>query len=227
QVIDRGLEVKDEVLYAGVGVQYGSGSIAAIDVDRREVALRWGKLQEDRGGIPAVLTKDRYFRPGAKAGALKDVARQVLDPALHGEPSRLAMSLLGAEEPRFIAGHGPGDGLFDDDLASIFGWVSHLDESLVAIQGPPGTGKTYSGSHIIHHLVALGLKVGVLAMSHAAIDNLLSATVEVFRQKGDLDMLRALRWEDTPKEPLEGLTYSKKKDDLSSGQFNLIGGTAW
>jgi len=40
-------------------------------------------------------------------------------------------------------------------------------------------------------------------------------------------MLRALRWEDTPKEPLEGLTYSKKKDDLSSGQFNLIGGTAW
>ncbi|MDH2902543.1 MAG: TM0106 family RecB-like putative nuclease [Actinomycetota bacterium] len=227
QVVDRGLGAKDEVLYAGVGVPYGKGSIADIDFERREVSLRWGKLQAELGGIPAVLTKDRYFRPGAKAGALKDLARQVLDPATHGESGRLAMALLGAQPPRFTPGHGPDGGVFDDELSSIYRWVEHLDESFVAIQGPPGTGKTYSGSHIIHHLVGRGLRVGVLAMSHAAIDNLMRATLEVFDQAGDRGRLAALRWEERPSTPLPGVTYSKKKADLSSGQFNLIGGTAW
>jgi uncharacterized protein len=227
QVIDRGLAAKDEVLYAGVGVQYGKGSIADIDFDRREVTMRWGKLQEELGGIPAVLTKDRYFRPGAKAGALKDLARQVLDPGDHGVPGRLSMGLLGARAPRFTPGHGPDGGIFDDDLAAIYRWVEHLDESLVAIQGPPGTGKTYSGSHIIHYLVGRGLRVGVLAMSHGAIDNLMLATLEVFAEAGDLNELRALRWEELPTEPLKDVKYSKNKSDLSSGQFNLIGGTAW
>ena len=227
QVVDRGLAAKDKVLYAGVGVQYGSGSIADIDFNRREVTIPWGKLQEERGGIPSVMTKDRHFHPGAKAGALKDLARQVLDPDEHGVPGRLAMSLLEAQTPRFTRGHGPDNGVFDDDLASICQWVPHLDESFVAIQGPPGTGKTYSGSHIIHYLLGRGLKVGVLAMSHGAIDNLMKAAVEVFREKGNEQDLRALRWEDTPKEPIKGLKYSKKKDDLSSGRYNLIGGTAW
>jgi len=227
QVIDRGLGAKDEVLYAGVGVQYGKGSIADIDFDNRQVTIRWGKLQEELGGVPAVLTKDRYFRPGAKAGALKDLARQVLDPGEHGEPGRLALALLGGHAPRFTSGHGPEGGIFDDDLSSIYRWVQDLDESFVAIQGPPGTGKTYSGSHIIHHLIGQGLRVGVLAMSHGAIDNLMRAAIAVFDEAGDTNSLRALRWEETPREPLEGVTYSKNKTDLSSGDFNLIGGTAW
>jgi len=227
QVVDHGLEAKDDVLYAGVGVQYGKGQIASIDFDRREVAIRWGNVQELHGGVPAVLTKDRNFRPAAKHGAIKDLARQVLEPTLHGEPSRLAMSLLRAEGPRFTPGYGPEGGVFSDDLASIHRWVEHLDESFVAIQGPPGTGKTYSGSHIIRYLVGRGLRVGVLAMSHGAINNLMSATLDVFRHEGDIEKLRALRWEDRPSEPLEGLHYSKNKDDLLSQEFNLIGATAW
>jgi uncharacterized protein len=227
QAVDRGLAAKDAVLYAGVGVQYGRGSVAAIDFERREVALPWGKVQVDKGGVPAVLTKDRYFNPGAKAGALKDLARQVLDPHLHGAPSRLAMALLGADAPRFQRGHGPDDGVFRDDLSSILGWVAHLDESVVAIQGPPGTGKTYSGSHIIHHLISRGLTVGVLAMSHGAIDNLVRATIKVFDERGDLDALRTLRWVEEPDDPLEGVTYSKRRSHLSAGDFNLIAGTAW
>jgi uncharacterized protein len=227
QIVDRGLRAKDDVLYAGVGVQYGKGQIASIDFERREVAIRWGGVQEQQGGIPAVLTKDRNFHPRAKLGALTDLARQVLDPDRHGAPSRLAMSLLAAQKPRFTAGHGPDAGLFGDDLTSIYRWVEHLDESVVAIQGPPGTGKTYSGSHIIRYLVGRGLRVGVLAMSHGAINNLMSATMEVFRDEGELGKLRPLRWEDSPSEVIEGVRYSKKKSDLESGEFNLIGATAW
>ncbi|MGH3733202.1 MAG: TM0106 family RecB-like putative nuclease [Acidimicrobiales bacterium] len=228
QTIDRSLDKGSDVLFAGVGAPHGKSSITAIDYDRKEVSLRWGALQEEQGGVPAVLTRDHYFRPGTKASALKDLARQVLSPREHGAPSRLAMALLASDPPRFRAGRGPHEGIFRDDLTSVYGWVDDLDESFVAFQGPPGTGKTYSGSHVIHHLIASGKRVGVVAMSHPAIDNLMTATNTVFEEKGDIDKLRALRWQDPSEgESLTFATYSRKKDDLSSDEFNLIGGTAW
>ncbi len=229
QTVDRSLEVGGDVLYAGVGTPYGKASITSIDADRRELSLRWGAVQQEGGGVPTALTRDRYFRPGAKASVLKDLARQVLTPEEHGAPSRLALALLARETPRFVEGKGPRDGIFSDDLDSVYAWVDDLDESFVSFQGPPGTGKTYSGSHIIHHLIVTGKRVGVVAMSHHAIDNLMSATYDVFEAAGDLDKLRALRWQNDDDEAtaLEFVTCSKKNPDLLSEEYNLIGGTAW
>jgi predicted RecB family nuclease len=226
QVVDHSLE--GDVLFAGVGVPYGKGSITSLDIDAREVKIRWGVAQAAMGGVPSVLTRDRYFAPGHKASALKDLARQVLEPDVHGAPSRLAMSLLAGDAPRFRNGGGPKDGVFSDDLDSVYGWVDDLDESFVAFQGPPGTGKTYSGSHIIRHLINSGKRVGVVAMSHPAIDNLMQATYRVFDEAGDAHRLRALRWQDEGEDvALPFATYSKSQKDLSADAFNLIGGTAW
>ncbi|MGC2174723.1 MAG: TM0106 family RecB-like putative nuclease [Acidimicrobiales bacterium] len=229
QTVDRSLDVGSDVLYAGVGTPYGKASVTAVDFDRRELSLRWGAVQQESGGAPAALTRDRYFRPGAKASVLKDIARQVLAPEEHGAPSRLALALLARETPRFVEGKGPYAGIFSDDLDSVYAWVDDLDESFVAFQGPPGAGKTYSGSHIIHHLIASGKRVGVVAMSHHAIDNLMTATYDVFDEAGDLDKMRALRWQNDDDEgvALEFATYSKKNADLISEEYNLIGGTAW
>ncbi|HEY5266287.1 MAG TPA: TM0106 family RecB-like putative nuclease [Acidimicrobiales bacterium] len=228
QVVDYSLKEGDEVLFAGIGVPFGSAAVTGIDFSLRELTLRWGAVQESYGGVPAALTRDRYFRPGAKASALKDLARQVLEPETHGTPSQLAMSLLGRDLPRFTPGYGPEGGVFSDDLESVYEWVGHLDESFVAFQGPPGTGKTYSGSHVIHRLIKSGARVGVVAMSHPAIDNLMSATYEVFEAAGDTALLHALRWKDDDDETsLSFAKYSKKKDDLATDEFNLIGGTAW
>ncbi len=226
QTVDRSLE-PGEALFAGVGVPYGHGSITAIDVEQRELTLRWGAAQEAMGALPSVVTRDRYYRPAAKASALKDLARQFLDPDVHGSPSRLAMSLLAREVPRFVTGRGPSGGVFIDDLDASYDWVGDLDESFVAFQGPPGAGKTYSGSRMIHHLIMSGKRVGVVAMSHPAIDNLMTATYKVFEAAGDTDQLRTLRRHDDPKTPLHFARYSKKKEDFLSERFNLIGGTAW
>ena len=217
------------MLFAGPGAPYGKASVTGIDFDRREVTLRWGAVQDQSGGVPSALTRDRFFRPGAKASVLKDLARQVLSPEFHGTPSRLSLALLAREAPRFVEGKGPPDGVFRDDLDSVYQWVDDLDESFVAFQGPPGTGKTFSGSHIIHHLIRSGKRVGVVAMSHTAIDNLMSATYDVFDDAGDLAALRTLRWQngDDDAATLEFATYSKKNADLESEEFNLIGGTAW
>ena len=55
---------------------------------------------------------------------------------------------------------------------------------VLAIQGPPGTGKTYTGAQIIGTLVAAGLKVGVTAVSHRVIVNLLEAAAKRVREPG-------------------------------------------
>ena len=47
----------------------------------------------------------------------------------------------------------------------------------LAVQGPPGTGKTYVGSHVIARLVASRLAIGVVAQSHAVVENMLDAVV--------------------------------------------------
>ena len=58
---------------------------------------------------------------------------------------------------------------------AIIDAVLDLDGSYLAVQGPPGTGKTYTGGHVIAALAAQGWKVGVVAQSHAVVENMLRA----------------------------------------------------
>ena len=110
----------------------------------------------------------------------------------------------------------------------MLGWVNDLDSSYVAIQGPPGTGKTYRGAHIIHSLVTSGKRVGISAMGHAAIDNLLEATLEVFAQNGQLDQLVACRKAKKPDDGgLPGVAYPGSNAAAANAKFNLLAGTSW
>ena len=54
-----------------------------------------------------------------------------------------------------------------------------LDDSYLFIQGPPGSGKTYTGAHLILHLIEQGHRVGVASGTHAAIHNLLAEVERV------------------------------------------------
>jgi uncharacterized protein len=63
-------------------------------------------------------------------------------------------------------------------LSAITEAVLDLDTSVLAIQGPPGSGKTFVGSRVIKELVDQGMKVGVVANSHSAIENLMWACLE-------------------------------------------------
>jgi len=71
-----------------------------------------------------------------------------------------------------------------DDVDAIVRAVVDLDRSYLAVQGPPGTGKTYVGSHVIARLVReRGFKVGVVAQSHAVIENMLCRIVDAGVQR--------------------------------------------
>ena len=65
-------------------------------------------------------------------------------------------------------------------------WISQaalaLEDDYLCVQGPPGTGKTFVGARAGAALLRAGKRVGILAYSHAAIDNLLAKTLEVMSE---------------------------------------------
>ncbi|WP_314671976.1 AAA domain-containing protein [uncultured Rothia sp.] len=104
--------------------------------------------------------------------------------------------------------------------------VRALDRSYVAVQGPPGAGKTFLASHVIARLVAEGAKVGVVAQSHAVIENLMLACCA----RDGFDVSRAVRLRGksvTPDAPWSEVSESELVELISGSGGLLFGGTVW
>ena len=50
----------------------------------------------------------------------------------------------------------------------------------------PGTGKTFVIALLLHRLVKLGKKVLVTSYTHTALDNIIKAFLDKFRDKADV-----------------------------------------
>ncbi|WP_431802888.1 TM0106 family RecB-like putative nuclease [Microbacterium sp. bgisy203] len=129
--------------------------------------------------LPIALTPPAPPKAGSQQVAIDEWADAVIAAAPASEPAfphDAATDLLLRRAPRTRSGvlaRGSGD-----DVADITRAVDDLDHSYLAVQGPPGTGKTYVGSHVITRLVAeRGYKVGVVAQSHAVVENMLDRIV--------------------------------------------------
>ena len=104
--------------------------------------------------------------------------------------------------------------------------VRALDHSYVAVQGPPGAGKTFLASHVIARLVAEGAKVGVVAQSHAVIENLMVACCA----RDGFDVSRAVRLRGksvTPDAPWSEVSDAELVELISGEGGLLFGGTVW
>ncbi len=190
-----------------------------IDVVAGELAVTWNGDAEDAGMHPSSLVHYEWYQEGAKLTALEELA----DEMLVGRAGRVGHAVLRRDLPTFTAGRDPG--VFVGDVAAICEWVTGLDRSYVPIQGPPGTGKTFTGAHMIRTLVNAGLRVGVTAMSHAAVDNLMQAVVDRFAEEGDSDRLRAVR--KAKDGPVRGIRYVDDNANVARGDFNVVAGTTW
>ena len=105
-----------------------------------------------------------------------------------------------------------------------------LEDSVFAIQGPPGSGKTYTGARMICDLLRRGKKIGVTALSHKVIRNLLDTVVEAAQEK-KVTGVRCLHRENDGQES-DGVAVARKDNDealnaLRSGKANVVGGTSW
>ena len=118
----------------------------------------------------------------------------------------------------------PGSALPTVD--AVHAAVRALDHSYVAVQGPPGAGKTFLASHVIARLVAEGAKVGVVAQSHAVIENLMSACCA----REGFDASRAVRLRSksvTPDAPWAEVSDSELTELIAGAGGLLFGGTVW
>ncbi|WP_347039183.1 DEAD/DEAH box helicase [Glutamicibacter halophytocola] len=101
--------------------------------------------------------------------------------------------------------------------------LKDLDHSYLAVQGPPGTGKTFVASHVIRELINEGWKVGVVAQSHAVVENVLRKAVEA----GVDPEVVAKEVKHKDPVPWAGTSKDSISEVLGSADGALIGGTAW
>ncbi|MBD5784959.1 TM0106 family RecB-like putative nuclease [Cellulosimicrobium terreum] len=142
-------------------------------------------------------------------------------------PRDAATDLLQRTPPRLgVAGCLPAvvDG---DHVDAITRAVEALDHSYVAVQGPPGTGKTYVGSHVVARLVAQGWRVGVVAQSHAAVENMLRAIVQGAGVPAGLVAKKRAGDGPSPTAVCDELDSTRLAELALEPGPRVVGGTAW
>jgi predicted RecB family nuclease len=111
-----------------------------------------------------------------------------------------------------------------ETIADITAAALDLDSSYLAVHGPPGTGKTYTAAQVITRLVTEhAWRVGVVAQSHATVENLLDAVIDAGLEPGRVAKKKydhhAPRWHE-----IDGGDYAAF---ISATVGCVIGGTAW
>ena len=104
------------------------------------------------------------------------------------------------------------------------------EPSVLTIQGPPGSGKTFTGARMILELISQGYRVGVAAVSHKVISNLLSEVYKVARQNNV--PVQAVQKPDSTDgciDPLVKLVDNNQavRDALDTGATDVVAGTTW
>lgn len=219
QPLDPEITAGSTMILALQEQQWAFFPLAAIDREAGTLEITWNQNTSDQGVMPSSLVHFVTYPEGAKLSALCDLADQMLD----GDAGTAGHAILRNDPPAFHPGHGPDGGVFAGGCEEVCPWAPHLDRSYLPVQGPPGTGKTFTGAHLIHTLVKQGRRVGVTAMSHAAIDNLMRAVVEVFDEKGDT--LRAVR--KASNGAVVGVDYIDDNARCAAGPYDVIAGTPW
>jgi uncharacterized protein len=175
--IPEGLDVPVDAVRGCTG---DCAEVVSLDVDElgRDVVVvseRQGKGCGSHDALPMALVPGNPIRTKPIDEAIREVATSAV--GLEPMPLQPAIDILCRRPPRlsqFVAPPHTGD-MADDIVAALV----DLDRSYVPVQGPPGTGKTYTGSQVISRLVQeQGWRIGVVAQSHAVVENMLDAIVD-------------------------------------------------
>ncbi|MBS1699647.1 MAG: TM0106 family RecB-like putative nuclease, partial [Actinobacteria bacterium] len=192
--------------------------------------------------LPLALTPAAPPRVASLQGAIEEWAGAVLDAApafppdaatdvlRRAVPRTVSGAAIPVAEPTTAADGEPGSG--GDSAAAadaIVRGVLDLDRSYVAVQGPPGTGKTFTASHVIARLVnEHGYRIGVVAQSHAIVENLLDRVIAAG--------VPAAQVAKAPKDRDADPVFTRIRKDGMAGYLAeqraagvgcVVGGTAW
>jgi uncharacterized protein len=209
------------------------GEVVAFDLGKRWIDIKKTKKTSDVHPSSVFVDKTG-FGSAVLAASLFRLGEWVKDNGLEADgPYRASCDLLLRRPPRLTDGVGPLIHSGESTVAAAKRIGVLLDRSVLAIQGPPGAGKTYGGARMICELIQRGKKVGVTAMSHKVIRNLLDEVLRAAKQagmNGTACVQKVTDLSDKGTLPA-GLTEISANANalakLRDGHANVLGGTAW
>ncbi len=219
------LRVGDHVGHAGP--EGGTSTLVRLDIENGIVELKRA-LNKERPH-PAELLPPGPVPTGVQEAALRRVGAWVAEHGVDAVgPYRGVRDLLLGRQPRLAAGHELRLG--DESGASALCRVAPSLEGSLPIQGPPGAGKTYAGSRAVIAMLQAGRTVGITALSHRVITNLLDAVMDA--DDAEAPVVRAIQKADDANASGHGsVTVVSSNDDVESaladGTVNLVAGTGW
>ena len=171
--------------------------------------------------LPFALTPGPPVPTAALRESIESTAA-ALAAGLPQLPRSALMDILLRRAPRTRSGGPLPRGT--DATADITAAVLDLDSSYLAVHGPPGTGKTHTAARVIGQLVTdHGWRIGVVAQSHATVENLLDCVIDAGLDPARVAKKRydhyAPRWQE--------IDASQYAAFISDGDGCVIGGTAW
>ena len=215
---------KDEVRDTD-GNRYGK--VEAINYSERTIDIKKRRDTVDLH-LDSVLLHNQVLADALRQSLMR-IGQSVLDLGFQRQPPYAALLELLLKNP-IAEGEDDLQAAGETTVEAACRLVKSLDRQVLAIQGPPGTGKTYTGAHMICALKEVGLRVGVTAVSHKVIANLLEGAKKEAARRGLLQ-LNAWHRRDGDYEGdwdlVHETSYPKILEGLSRGYIDVVGGTPW
>ena len=198
------------------------GAAVRIDGDARRLHLRRGPSLAG-APLPSAIVPGPPPSDRVQREALGRLADEVL---VGGQRYRATRALLGRDYPR-VLGRRQGDAIQVTGLEAQIAIIAALDRSYLFIQGPPGSGKTWTGARLIVSLLSSGKRVGVAALSHNAINNLLREVEVVAAAEGVV--FRGLKKCSDGDGEFDGqfVRNTNDNDECEQSVAGLTAGTSW
>lgn len=215
-------------LFTTEGVDFGE--ITAIDAAHRTMDVKKRKATKDLHP-PAAFVHD-YVNPRPLPDSIEWLAGWVADHGLNAAGgSRAARDLLLRIPPRLVTSPGPALRHGGEDLiVAARRLVLDLDHGVLPLQGPPGAGKTYVGARMICALVRAGKRIGITAVSHKVIRNLIDAVLKAATEEG-MVVRCALKVREPSETAQASVLEVENNPDLLnalvSGEAQVAGATVW
>ena len=203
------------------------GTLAALDSENLTIDIKKNVRTTDLH--PEAVFPKENFRKDAQKHALVRIGEYVADHGILGHgPYQAARDLLLREPPRF-------DGAVvrqpdETALEAANRVINKRPFGVLPIQGPPGAGKTYTAARMACKLVEQGARMGITAMSHKVITNLLDEILKAAEEMG-LE-LQAVQKVNDPKTGLQHQAVTLEKNNQVvfaklQRSCQVGAGTAW
>lgn len=204
------------------------GTVKSISLDKYFIDVK--KMANTAAVHPVAVHVSERVDPGALATSLMDFAAAVDEYGLeHKWPQHAGKDLLMKRKPQLIGGI---EGAFinegEDAVKAAVRIALNLERSVLPIQGLPGSGKTYTGARMIIELFKANKKIGITAVSHKVVRNLVDKVIELSKKDNvKIDFVHKVSEKsDNVPDEIEETTESKRAI-AALDERKVIGGTAW